>query len=92
MNPIRVLKAVYGGDVGMVERGQKLCLSLKTSQPLGILGESLRKDLDGDFPFQSGVFGPVDLSHATFTEFLQDAIVRDALAYQKRLQGKGESI
>ena len=57
MNSIRVLKAVYGGNVRMIQRGQDLSLALEPGQPLSILGESLRQDLDGDFPLQGGVLG-----------------------------------
>ena len=52
MNSIRVLKAVYGGDVGMVEGGQKLSLSLEAGQTVTILGELSRQNLDGDFRFR----------------------------------------
>ena len=38
-----------GGDVRMIQRGQDLGFSLKTSQTLWILGELVGQNLDGDF-------------------------------------------
>ncbi len=44
---------------------------------------SLRQDLDGDFALQSGVLGPVHLSHPTLTDLLSDLVMGDGLAYQR---------
>ena len=45
--------------------------SLKPCQPLGILDELLRQDLDGHFATQLGVLRTVDLPHATLADFLR---------------------
>ncbi len=83
---------MYGGNVRMIQRGQDLGLPLEPGQPLSILGESLRENLDGDFALQSGVLGPVHFTHTSFTELRGDLVVGDSLAYQLRLQTEGESI
>jgi len=83
MNSIRVLKAVYGGNVRMIQRGQDLSLPLEPGQPLSILREPLRENLDGDFALQSGVVGSAHLSHAAFAQLRRDLVVGDGLAYQR---------
>ena len=62
---------------------RKPSLPLESGQPLGILGESLRENLDGDFVLQSGVLGPVHLSHTAFADLFSDLVVGDGLAYQR---------
>ena len=42
-----LLQAVNGGDVGVVQRRQKLRLTLEARQPFGVGGEELRQHLDG---------------------------------------------
>ena len=83
MNSIRVLKAVDRGNVRMIQRGQDLSLALEPGQPLSILGELLRQDLDGNFALQSGVLGSVHLSHPALTDLLSDLVMGDGLAYQR---------
>src|ERR1700682_429928 len=67
-------------DVGMVERGGGLRFALEACQGLRILGDFVRKKLQGHKTMQAGVFGPVDNAHAAATELFNDSIVGDALA------------
>jgi serine/threonine protein kinase len=61
-------------DVGMREGGDDLGLALEARQRLGVVGEVLREDLDGDVPFETGMPGAVDLSHPTGTHLGQDLV------------------
>ena len=55
-------------DVGVIEAGQDLRLTLEPSHALGIIGEALRKHFDRDLAAKRGVLGSVHLSHASGTE------------------------
>ena len=68
------LKAVYLGDVRVVQRRQGLGLALKTGQTFGILGELGWKDLDRNLSVQVGVGGLVDLTYFPFTEWAGDLV------------------
>ena len=74
------LDAVDGSDVGVLQLGQKFGFPFKTSQPLGILRELLRQYLDGNFTAQVGVLSPIDFSHASFTDLLENLVMRDGRA------------
>ena len=80
MSVIRVLEAVNGCDVGMIELGQEFGFPLKSGQPLGVLGELLRQHLDGDFTAQVGVLSTVHFAHASFANFFKNFVVRERLA------------
>ncbi len=77
---IGFLQTIDGGDVGMIERCEQLGFTLETGQPLGISGEDVRQNLDGDLSVQVCVFGPVDFAHASCAEFIHNAIVRERCA------------
>ena len=59
---------VDGNDVGVVELRGRARLALEPAHTLGVFGEALRQELQGDFPPQGGVLGEVNLSHAADTE------------------------
>ena len=50
-------------------------LPLEPVQPVRIVGQLVRKDLDGDGPVEAGVLGPVDDSHTALAKFSDDAVV-----------------
>ena len=52
-------------DVGMIERGGRAGLLLEAREPVPILGNFSRQDLDRDFPSKPGVPGLPDLPHAS---------------------------
>jgi len=60
-----LVDAVDLRDVGMVQSSDRLGLALEPSQPLVILREVFRKDLDRHLAIQSRVLRPVDLPHGT---------------------------
>src|SRR5262249_46029025 len=54
-----------GRDVGMVQRREDFGLALKTEEPLGVRGQSLRQHLEGDLPLQIAVDRTIDFAHTT---------------------------
>src|ERR1700693_1280616 len=67
-------------DIGMVESGGRLRLSLETGQGLGVFRDVLGQELQRDKATELGVFSLVDHTHSAAAELLNDAIVRDGLA------------
>ena len=71
---------VNGDDVGMIEFGRRLGFPFESSAAFGILTEMRRKELECDFPIEFGVLREIDLTHATGTDALDDAIMPDYAA------------
>src|ERR1700733_3288616 len=71
---------VNGADVGMVESGGSLRLSLKSGEGLGIARYLLRKELQGNKTSQACVFRFVNHAHPAPAEFFDHAVVRDELS------------
>ncbi len=67
-------------DVGVVERGSGLRLLDEPFRGRGITGRVRGQELEGHRPFQPGVLGLVDDTHAAFAELLGDPVVGDGLA------------
>ena len=74
LDAVGVLDAVDGGDVGMVDRGERHGLALKARPPLGIESMLVGQDLDRDVAFQTGVARAVDLAHASAVERFDDLV------------------
>ena len=68
-------------DVGVVQRRSGTGLAAETFERVRIAGNVSRKEFQGDKSAQADVFGLVDYAHASAAEFLDDAVVRDGLAY-----------
>jgi hypothetical protein len=77
---VMLANVVNGANVGMVQRGSRLCLALKAGQRLGIAGHLVGQELQGHETVQAAVFGLVDHTHPTPAKLLDHAIVRDGLA------------
>jgi hypothetical protein len=75
---VRLFKTVDAADVGVVQRGEDFRLSLKTSEPVSVCGQSRREDLDGDLTFQLGVGRPIHLAHTAFTDLSSDLVDAEA--------------
>src|SRR4051794_14529806 len=67
-------------DVGMVEGRRSLSFSLETSQGLGVSGDLVRQELQGNKAMESSVLGLVDHTHPAAAQLLDDAVVRDGFA------------
>jgi hypothetical protein len=48
-----------------------------------VSGDTVRKEFQGDEAMQASVFGLVDNTHSTTTEFFNDPVVRDRLADER---------
>src|SRR5262249_62397073 len=78
--PLVFPNVINGADVGVVECRSSPSLTLEALQGLFVSGEFLRQELQGNLAAEPGVFGLVHDTHATATQLLQDAVVRDDLA------------
>jgi hypothetical protein len=61
-------------DVGVGERRESLRLPLETRKCRRVFCQTLRKDLDRDFPIQPRIERPVDLTHPAGAERRQNLI------------------
>ena len=66
-------------DVGMVESRGRLGLTLEAGQGLGVSGDLVRQELQGNKTMESGVLGLVHHTHPTNAQLLHNAVVRDCL-------------
>jgi hypothetical protein len=73
-----LLQPVDGGDVGVVQRGQRARLPVEPRQSILILCHRLRQDLDGHGAAQVGVGGAVHLTHATDTDLRGNLVRTDS--------------
>ena len=71
---IRVLHAVDGGDVGMVERRQQACLALEARQAVRISRERGRDNLDRHVAAERGIARAIDLAHAARPKEADDLV------------------
>jgi len=58
----------------MVQRGEDLRLSLEASEAIGIIGEGIRQDFQGDVAIQLGIARPIHLAHSPFTDLGGDLV------------------
>ena len=57
------LDAVDGGDVRVVQRGQRLRFAREAREAIGIGGQGCGQDLDGDVAIELGIARAIDLAH-----------------------------
>src|ERR1700734_2041922 len=69
-----------GADVGMIQCRSGLRFALEAGERLRGFGPFIGGKLQRDEATEGYVFGLVDHTHATATELLDDAVVRDGLA------------
>ena len=87
LHSVSRFKAVDDRDVGMVQRGKDLCLSLEPSETLGISRERVSERLQGIVPFERAVVRSPDLAHATSSEEGSHLIGTDTSARPDRHLG-----
>jgi hypothetical protein len=68
-----------------VTRLRTLRFALEAGEALGIEGEKVRQDLEGDLTIQRAVVRAVDLAHATPTERGENPIMPDLSSFQRRI-------
>ena len=59
---------------GRLREGEHFRFSLKPREPLGVGGDRVTQNLDGDRPLEVGVLGPIDLAHTARAELAGDFI------------------
>jgi hypothetical protein len=67
-------EAVDVGDVGMIQRGQGLGFALEAREPVGVVRERVRQDLDRDVSVQRRVASPIHLAHSAFAQLSGDFV------------------
>ena len=72
------LEAVEVRDAGVVERGEDLRLALEAGEALGVVGEGLGQQLEGDLAAELRVGGAVHLAHPARAERREDLVASQA--------------
>jgi hypothetical protein len=72
---IAFLDAMDRRNARMIERGEDSGFAIEAGQTIGVSGERLWQDLEGDVAVQPRVAGAIDLTHATGADRL-DYFVR----------------
>ncbi len=80
VHAVVVLDLVDAGDVGVVQRGQRLGLALEARQPLGRGGHRFGQHLQRDLAVELGVHGAIDRAHTSLTELRLDGEVQQLAA------------
>ena len=65
---------------GMIERGEQLCFTLKSREPIGIARERVGQDFDRDLALQPRIFRAIHLAHAARAEKRDDLISAESSA------------
>ncbi len=73
-------------DVGVVECGERLGFALEARQPLGVLAEARRQDLQRDGAIERRVERLPDDTHPALAELLDEAVVQQVRAGFERHQ------
>ncbi len=74
LGAVRFLEPVDRGDAGMVESREHARLPLEPRQSRRVARELLGQSLDRDLASQTGIVGPVDLSHAAGPQQVQNRV------------------
>ena len=68
------------GDVGMVQRRQRLRFPGEPGEPVRVAGERIRQDFQRDIAIQLRIARPIHLAHAAFANEGSDFVGADAAA------------
>ena len=82
--PLDLLEAVDRGDVGMVQRRQRLRFAVEARQAVRIRGHRSRQHLDGDLAREVRVGRAIDLSHSAHANLGSDFIRAEAGTWSHR--------
>ena len=66
---------VAAKDIGVIEPGHNASFALEALHEIGIGGQVLEEDLDGDFAVEAFLKAFVDLTHAACAELLQKFVL-----------------
>ena len=76
--------AVDGGDVRVAERSEELCFLFESRQPLRIVVEGFRQDLDRHVAFENRVAGSIHIPHPAGPEQFTDPVGSKRAARENR--------
>src|ERR1035438_8154005 len=79
-NAVAFADFINRANIGMVERGRRLCLTLKAVERLSIVGNLLGQKFQCDKATQGKISSPIDNTPPTAPKLLDDAVVRYGLA------------
>jgi hypothetical protein len=80
----RPFEAVDGGDVRMVEGGERLRFAIEARQALCVRGHGVGEDLDGHLPREVRVGRAIDLTHPALADLNGHFVWTEAGAGRKR--------
>src|ERR1700754_4978994 len=85
-NPPRgtAARRLDGGDVRMVERGERPCFAIESPAGLLILIAGRRQNLDRDFPSEFDVARAIHLAHRPLSEAAEDFVGAEPAARSER--------
>jgi hypothetical protein len=69
-----LLESVQVGDEWVVEGGEGPGLAIEADHMIGVAGERLRQDFEGDLPAEPGIARAVDFAHATGANGAEDFV------------------
>ena len=75
-----VLETVERGDVGMIQRGEGLRLTLELHRPIGIGHEGLEHHLECYVSIEPRVARAIDLAHSALAQRVEDVKRTDGAA------------
>ena len=75
---IGFLQSVNGCDVWMIQRRQRLRLTLEARYALRIVGKRVRKEFQSNAPPKLCVVGLIDVAHPTRSQMFGDVVVRES--------------
>src|ERR1700732_4973722 len=64
----------------MIQCGRSFGFALKTGKRLGVAGNFIRQELEGDKTMEPCVLGLIDYPHSAATQRLDNAVVRNGFA------------
>ncbi len=77
---VHLLEAVDAGDIGVRKRREHSRLPFKARQPLRVLGEQLRQDLESHVATEVGVLSLPYFTHTSFAELGRHSEMRKTAA------------
>jgi len=69
------VQTVDRGDIGVIQRGEKLGLAFEPCQTICVSGQGLGQHFDRHLAFESHVGCPIDLTHAALAELVDDGVI-----------------